>query len=35
MKIYEYIVNGWNIGKMKTTRKMINPNTGKYKYVKP
>lgn len=35
MKINEYIANGWNIGKMKTTRKMINPNTGKYKYVKP
>jgi hypothetical protein len=33
-KITEYINSGWVLGKMKNTRKMIDPTTGKYKYVK-
>ena len=34
-KVNEYITNGWNLGKMKSTRKMIDPITGKHKFVKP
>lgn len=34
-KLVEYINDGWVLGKMKNTRKMIDPITGKYKYVKP
>lgn len=33
-EVDEYITDGWTIGKMKTTKKMIDPTTGKYKYIK-
>ena len=34
-KLDEYLNSGWNLGKLHNTRKMIDPKTNRYKYVKP
>lgn len=33
-KLNEYIANGWKIGKLKNTKKLFDPQSGRYKYVK-